>query len=70
MRCMATDIGERRMNGGLLDGLFDPDVRAEISERSRIIARISEQAGISRREAADALYSFEFVTTSEGQTLH
>ncbi|MFY9953783.1 hypothetical protein [Bradyrhizobium sp.] len=61
--------GERIVMG-LLDGLTDPNVMAQIEERSRIIARIAEQTGRSRREAADVLFNFEAVTTSEGQTLH
>jgi hypothetical protein len=55
---------------GLVASLTDPKIRAEIEERSRIIARISEQTGCLRREAADLLFNFEAVTTSEGQTLH
>ena len=43
---------------------------ARIAERHRIIERLAEQMGATRREAADHLFLFESVTTSEGQTLH
>lgn len=55
---------------GLLDGLLDPEIRAEVAERSRIIKVIADQMGVTRREAADKLFDFEAVTSSRGQTLH
>ena len=55
---------------GLLDGLLDPDVRADVTERSRIIAIIAEQTGRSRREAAEVLFNFEICDSNCGQTLH
>lgn len=55
---------------GLLDGLLDPMVMAEIEERSRIIAKLAAQMGVREQEARDVLWRFEFVTTPEGQTLH
>jgi hypothetical protein len=55
---------------GLLDGLLDPEIRAEVAERSRIIARVAEQLGKSRKEAAARLLDFEACTSSEGQVLH
>jgi hypothetical protein len=55
---------------GLLDGLLNAESRALIAERSRIIGIIAEQMACSRREAADQLFHFEAVTTSEGQTVH
>jgi hypothetical protein len=55
---------------GLLDGLMDAETRADIAERARIVGRLAEQIGCSRREAADKLFDFEAVTSSEGQTLH
>lgn len=54
---------------GILDGLSDPIVHAEIERRSYIVGRLAEQTGVSREEASDALRHFENVTTSEGQTL-
>ncbi|MFY9952102.1 hypothetical protein [Bradyrhizobium sp.] len=54
---------------GLLDGLTDPKVIAQVAERKRIIAKIAEQVG-STRAAADHLWRFEAVATSEGQVLH
>jgi hypothetical protein len=58
------------MNGGLLDGLKDEKLMARAAERSRIVTRIAEQTGCSRREATDMLFHFEFVTSSEGHELH
>jgi hypothetical protein len=55
---------------GLLSGLSDPKVMARAAERSRIIERLAEQLACSRRQAAIVLFSFEAVTSSEGQTLH
>jgi hypothetical protein len=55
---------------GLLDGLLDADTRALVAERSRIVGILAEQMACSRREAADHLFHFEAVTTSEGQTVH
>lgn len=55
---------------GLLDGLLDPEIRAEVAERSRIIKVIADQMGVTRREAADKLFDFESVPSSCGQTLH
>jgi len=55
---------------GLLDGLSDPKLMAQIAERNRIVARLAEQMGVSRQEARDALFHFEAVTSSEGQTVH
>ena len=60
-----------------MSGLLDPDllaraveVSARVAERDRIVGRLAEQMGVSRHEARDALFSFEAVTSSEGQTLH
>jgi hypothetical protein len=58
------------MMAGLLDSLLEPEVRAEIAERGRIVAIVAEQMGCSRREAADHLFYFEAVTSSDGHTLH
>ena len=55
---------------GILAGLSDPQLMAEISEHHRIIGRLAEQMGASRQEASDALFRFEAFTSSEGQTLH
>lgn len=57
------------MSVGLLDGLLDPEVMAEVADRARIIERIAEQMGVTRREAADALWHFEAVTSSAGEAL-
>jgi hypothetical protein len=54
----------------LLAGLTDPVFMAKIAEHRRIVDRLAEQMGSTRKEAADALFRFEAVTTSEGQTLH
>jgi hypothetical protein len=60
-----------------MSGLLDPDllaraveVSARVAERDRIVAKLAEQMGVSRHEARDALFNFEDVTSSEGQTLH
>jgi hypothetical protein len=58
------------MSGGLLDGLNDPKLMAEIAQRQRIAEHIAEQMGVSRQEARDLLFNFEAVTSSEGQTVH
>jgi hypothetical protein len=55
---------------GLLDSLLEPEVRAEIAERGRIIGRIADTEGISRRTAAFALLCFEACMSSEGETIH
>ena len=69
MRGLESDQGKRHMSG-LLAGLTDPKVRAQIEERSRIIAIIAEQTGRSRREAAEVLFNFEICDSNCGQTLH
>jgi hypothetical protein len=58
------------MSGGLLDGLNDPKLMAEIAQRQRIAERIAEQMGVTRQEARQLLVDFEAVTSSEGEALH
>jgi hypothetical protein len=55
---------------GLLDGLQDPAVLAEIDRRTRVIDRIAEQTGVTRTEAREVLSQFEADTLSEGCELH
>jgi hypothetical protein len=55
---------------GLLAGLNDPELMARVAERSRIVRRLADQMGVTRKEASDALFHFEAVTSSEGQTVH
>ena len=58
------------MSGGLLDLLKDPEAMARIEEHNRIVRRIALQMGVTRDEARRALFHFDAVTSSEGQTLH
>jgi hypothetical protein len=58
------------MSGGLLDGLRDPKIMAQISERQRIVARVAEQMGVSEREAREALNDFATNLCHEGHTLN
>jgi hypothetical protein len=58
------------MTRGLLDGLNDPELMAQVAERSRIVGRLAEQMGVTKEEARRALFDFEAVTSSDGQTLH
>jgi hypothetical protein len=55
---------------GLLAPLNDPEEMARIQERWRIIQQIAKQSGLPLQEAREALFSFESVTSSEGQVLH
>jgi hypothetical protein len=55
---------------GLLDGLQDPVVLAEIDRRTRVIDRIAEQMGVNRTEAREMLSQFEADTHTEGCELH
>jgi hypothetical protein len=59
-----------KKHGGLLDSLMDPDTVAMVADRSRLVGHLAEQMGVTRREAADALFHFEAVTTSAGQVLN
>jgi hypothetical protein len=61
---------EVRKSNYMLDGMISPETRARVAERSRIIEIIAKQMGCSRRDAADHLFCFEAVTTSEGQVLN
>lgn len=54
---------------GLLDALTDPVLMAQIEEHNRIVVRLAEQMGVTRDEAREALFSFEYITSSEGQML-
>lgn len=54
---------------GLLDALTDPFLMAEIQERARLVSKIAEQMGVSDKAAWDALYHFEAIASSEGQTV-
>lgn len=58
------------MTRGLLDGLNDPELMAQVAERGRIVGRLAEQMGVTKEEARRALFDFEAVTSSDGQTLH
>lgn len=59
------------MVAGLLSGISDPEFMKRSEERSRIIKRIAEQMGITRSDAAQALWQFECCTSSsEGQEIH
>jgi hypothetical protein len=58
------------MSGGLLDGLSDPKIMAQIAERQRIEERVAEQMGVTVREARQALYEFEACLCHDGHTLH
>ncbi|XSC46800.1 hypothetical protein ACF1BQ_014610 [Bradyrhizobium sp. RDT10] len=58
------------MAGGILDGLNDPVLMAEIDRRSRVVDRIAERLGVNRTEAREMLSQFEAVTLSEGCELH
>ena len=58
------------MAGGILDGLRDPAVLAEIDRRARVNDRIAEQMGVPRSEAREMLSQFEADTLSEGGELH
>jgi hypothetical protein len=55
---------------GLLSPLNDPAEMAQIAERNRIIEKIAQQTGATRSQAFDLLWSFENVTTSDGQVLN
>jgi hypothetical protein len=70
MRGLPSYQGERGVTLGLLDSLTDPESMARIAERNRIVGRLAEQMGITRAEARRALFDFEAVTGSDGQTLH
>ena len=58
------------MTRGLLDGLNDPELMAKVAERSRIVELLSKQMGVSREEARRALFDFEAVTSSDGQSVN
>lgn len=58
------------MTRGLLDGLNDPELMAQVVERSRIVELLSKQMGVSREEARRALFDFEAVTSSDGQSVN
>jgi predicted nuclease of restriction endonuclease-like RecB superfamily len=55
---------------GLFAGIEDPAVLAAVVERNRLVKKIAEQMHISFEDARDALWWFENVTTSAGQTVH
>ena len=55
---------------GLLDGLNDPELMAQIAERQRIAERVAAQMGVSVPEAKQALDYFATDLCHEGQTLH
>ena len=54
---------------GLLDLINDPVTMAAIAERSEIVQKLAEQMGVPRDVARQALFNFEALTSSEGQTL-
>jgi hypothetical protein len=58
------------MSGGLLDGLKDPKIMAQISERQRVVDRVAAQMGVSVQEARQALATFENDLSHGGHTLH
>ena len=55
---------------GLLDGLNDPELMARVAERQRIIARVIDLMGVTRKRAIEALDDFETNLCHESQTLH
>jgi hypothetical protein len=62
-------VGESSMTG-LLDGINDPEVMARVAERQRIITRVIELMGVTRKRAIQALEDFEADRCHESQTLH
>ncbi len=54
----------------LLDLITDPVTMAAIAERNEIVRKLAEQMGVPRDVARQALFNFEALTSSEGQTLH
>lgn len=59
------------MNGGcILDFLKDPVKMAEIEEHNRLVGKLAQQMGVTKDEARQALWNFDAITSSEGQTLH
>ncbi|MEH2517791.1 hypothetical protein V1279_003364 [Bradyrhizobium sp. AZCC 1610] len=55
---------------GLLDGITDPELMARVAERQRIIARVVELMGVTRKRAIEALDDFETSLCHESETLH
>jgi hypothetical protein len=58
------------MTRGLLDGITDPEIMAQVAERRRVAERVAEQMGVSVPEARQALDRFETSLSHEGQVLH
>lgn len=57
-------------NGGLLDFLNDPEKMAEIEAHNQLVGKLARQMGVTRDEARQALWNFDAIMSSEGQTLH
>jgi hypothetical protein len=58
------------MTRGLLDGITDPEIIAQVAERRRVAERVAEQMGCTPSEARQALDRFETNLSHEGQVLH
>jgi hypothetical protein len=58
------------MSGGLLGGLSDPKIMAQISERQRVVDRVAAQMGVSVQVARQALADFETDLSHEGHELN
>jgi hypothetical protein len=55
---------------GLLDGLTDPEVMAEVERREYLVGRLVEQTGVTRNEARQLLSHFEAETDARGYELN
>jgi hypothetical protein len=55
---------------GLLDGITDPVLMARVAERQRIITRVIELMGVTRKRAIEALEDFETNLCHESETFH
>jgi hypothetical protein len=55
---------------GLLDGLNDPAVMAEVERREYLVSRLVEQTGMTHSEARQLLSHFEADTDNMGYELH
>jgi hypothetical protein len=65
-----SEFGERAVSGGILAGLNDPKLMAQLRERERVAKRVAEQMGVSLQEARWALEDFETNLCHCGHTLH